>query len=464
MIETFWASFREALQGGLILLLLISHSGLKERFPYLLSGAASGFLAGFFLSYIPAVDGAILNNERWTFIRYAAESAFFYSGLALALVNPRAIDEAREPNPPLPNVIAFALGAFIIFFEARALGFWVHDSGAMKEALAKTTAISLLAAAAGSGMILFAKKYFMMLPLSRAFIPPSLIIAAAALKLVTGGVGEAGEGSIFSGLEAGLQGFISQTVSMIQSLLMLKPHEFIDVPLNGLFVYLSGDRISTACLVVFLMAPPLSVLAMIFSRPDPVVRDIKIPAERRLRLAFFRAELIYKASPLILATAVILIAIHASGASLNPMYEPDPMPVRASGDNDKIIVIPLRPPMGDFSDGNVKKYVYFHGAQKIIFIAVIKPDGMLGVALDECEICKPAEWNKAAQGYAQRGENLVCKYCMTPIPITAINKPGGCNPIPLPFSIEHDAVVINIEDLVRVYKETKKLDKKGTHF
>ena len=94
----------------------------------------------------------------------------------------------------------------------------------------------------------------------------------------------------------------------------------------------------------------------------------------------------------------------------------------------------------------------------------MKPDGTIGLALDECEICKPAEWNTSALGYAQRGEHLVCKYCMSPIAIPTVNEPGGCNPVPVPYAIDEDNIMLRLDDLVRVYDALKNLEKKGTHF
>ena len=85
----------------------------------------------------------------------------------------------------------------------------------------------------------------------------------------------------------------------------------------------------------------------------------------------------------------------------------------------------------------------------------------MGRALDESEVCKPAEWNTAALGYAQRGENRICKYCMTPIPTSTVNKPGGCNPIPVGFTVEEGHIVVETQELIRVYRAAKALDKKG---
>ena len=76
---------------------------------------------------------------------------------------------------------------------------------------------------------------------------------------------------------------------------------------------------------------------------------------------------------------------------------------------------------------------------------------------------RPADWNTDAKGYAQKGEHLICKYCMTPIATSTVNNPGGCNPIPIPFSVQDGSIVIKLADLTGIYDKTQALEKKGTH-
>jgi len=156
------------------------------------------------------------------------------------------------------------------------------------------------------------------------------------------------------------------------------------------------------------------------------------------------------------------VMLHVSNLSVNPMFEPAPIPVKAEGD-PPVIRLPLKDKMGDFTDGKLRKYVYFHGNREIVFLAILKPDGSVGVALDQCEICRPPGWNKKARGYAQRGSHLVCKYCMTPITVDTLNSPGGCNPIPLAFKLEDDRIMIGLSDLISTFDAAEKLEKKGSH-
>ena len=96
--------------------------------------------------------------------------------------------------------------------------------------------------------------------------------------------------------------------------------------------------------------------------------------------------------------------------------------------------------------------------------ALMKPDGSVKTCLDECEICEPAQWNRKARGYAQRGKNLVCKYCVTPIAIHSVGQPGGCNPVPFPSSHDADFLYVAVDEVVKAWRALEEMEKKGTHF
>jgi uncharacterized membrane protein len=179
-------------------------------------------------------------------------------------------------------------------------------------------------------------------------------------------------------------------------------------------------------------------------------------------MAFFRKELIYKTMPVMATFISLVVILHAVNVSLNPLYEPPPVPVRES-ESGEVIKIQLSDKSGSFDDRKMRKYLYYYGNKQVIFIAMLKPDGTVGVALDECEICRPADWNTDAKGYAQKGDHLICKYCMTPIASATLNNPGGCNPIPIPFKSDDSAITIKTSDLVSTFNKLQELEKKGTH-
>jgi hypothetical protein len=445
MLQALTTPLREALQCSLVLLLLLAYPGVRERFAALLTGVFAAFVCGFFMSYMPGIGDWVWGNETWTFIRYLLDVSILY--LAVVFL------AAGTEGPPRTafGVVLFVSGFMLFFFEARAEGFLVHDIGLMKENVTASVLMAMLGTAAGfSPLLLY--KWSGRIPLNKVFNLPSLLLTVGALRFAFGGVGEIENENLLASLQRGLEGFLINAVSGLQQALVITEHPFIDTPFATLAAFLSGDRVAMTLM-----------LAALVSRPDPVVGNLKAAAERRLHIAFFRREIIWRAAPVLVSFIIILVLMHTVNVSLNPLSEPVAIPVREADAEPGILRMPLSDRLGDFTDGNLRKYVYYYGDKQIIYLAILKPDGTVGVALDECEICKPADWNKAAQGYAQRGGHLVCKYCMTPIPIPTVNKPGGCNPIPVPFRVGENDIEILLDDLIRVYRAAKAIDKKGTH-
>ena len=68
-----------------------------------------------------------------------------------------------------------------------------------------------------------------------------------------------------------------------------------------------------------------------------------------------------------------------------------------------------------------------------------KSDGSTAVAYDACALC-------GAAGYVQEGDELICKRCGAPINRDSLEMGGGCNPIPIPSSVEGNEIVIKTND------------------
>ena len=47
----------------------------------------------------------------------------------------------------------------------------------------------------------------------------------------------------------------------------------------------------------------------------------------------------------------------------------------------------------------------------------------------------------------KQGQDLLCLYCRTPIPIGTVGDPGGCNPIPLPAIVDQRAIRVRLDQL-----------------
>jgi high-affinity iron transporter len=91
------------------------------------------------------------------------------------------------------------------------------------------------------------------------------------------------------------------------------------------------------------------------------------------------------------------------------------------------------------SDGNIHRFVYSAGDVTTRFI-VVRVGERLATALDACEIC-------GAQGYYQKGNSILCKNCGSAVYGPTIGVAGGCNPVPLPSSVEGSDLLIRTADL-----------------
>jgi hypothetical protein len=460
MMETFLKVLPQAIQTAFLVLAFLLYTESQNRRSWsiaLLCGVFSAFLTGFFISFLPLPGEFISSHRGWAFWRYLWETALLYAGMTAALLK-----GSHRPGPRISMMLFFIAGWGIFFFDARDAGFLVHDIGLMKDSTITAVTEGVAGLLTGFLPLLFIFPLRRKKTFQSVFTLQNLLVFGGVWMVAFGGIGGLEEGNLLTRLQQGTGELLSGLVSYIQEVLILSPHPFIRVPFTGVAGFLSGERMAMSLVVIFMFAPVLTVLTILFAKPDPQVHQIMVRAERRLQIAFFRKDLVAKSIPLLLSFFMLVVLLHASNISVNPLYDPPPMPVRAEGD-PPLIFLHLKDRFGDFTDGRLRKYVYFRGNREVVFLAVLKPDGSVGVALDQCEVCRPAGWNKNAQGYAQRGSHLVCKYCMTPIALDSINNPGGCNPIPVPFRMEEDRIVIELQDLIRTFDTAEKMEKKGTH-
>ena len=102
------------------------------------------------------------------------------------------------------------------------------------------------------------------------------------------------------------------------------------------------------------------------------------------------------------------------------------------------------------NDGNLHRFEYVtENKVDVRWIVVQKPNsGAYGVGLDACDVCGTA-------GYFQRGEQVICKRCDVVMNINTIGFKGGCNPIPIDYSIENGNIVVPTDGLEEYEDEFK---------
>jgi high-affinity iron transporter len=92
-------------------------------------------------------------------------------------------------------------------------------------------------------------------------------------------------------------------------------------------------------------------------------------------------------------------------------------------------------PLEQISDGDLHRYQARENGTEVRFLVYKKPDGKVVAVFDACEICGPVGFYKGPNG-------LICKNCASPINAQSVGSPGGCNPIPLAFSIRGKDITI----------------------
>lgn len=108
-----------------------------------------------------------------------------------------------------------------------------------------------------------------------------------------------------------------------------------------------------------------------------------------------------------------------------------------------------------FNDRKAKYYQYQHGKILIKYFILKSQDGQIRAAFDACDVCWPE-----GKGYAQDGDEMICRNCGQRFPSNKINiVKGGCNPSPLNISVQNGKVIIKTADIIqgsRYFDFTKK--------
>jgi uncharacterized membrane protein len=101
------------------------------------------------------------------------------------------------------------------------------------------------------------------------------------------------------------------------------------------------------------------------------------------------------------------------------------------------IIIPLE----KVEDGRLHRYNYTAAETiEMRFIVIRKNEAAYGVGLDACDICGPT-------GYYERKDEVICRLCDVVMNKSTIGLKGGCNPVPLAYTLRSGNMVIETADL-----------------
>jgi high-affinity iron transporter len=101
----------------------------------------------------------------------------------------------------------------------------------------------------------------------------------------------------------------------------------------------------------------------------------------------------------------------------------------------------IRIPLSHLSDGHLHRYVATVSGNAVRFL-LLESGGRVHSAFDACQIC-------GADGYNERGGQVICLHCDATINKATIGRGGGCNPLPLPSTVERGQVLVRESDLAR---------------
>jgi uncharacterized membrane protein len=164
------------------------------------------------------------------------------------------------------------------------------------------------------------------------------------------------------------------------------------------------------------------------------VRDFRNPAEARKFRAEKRRE---RRRSLTVAGGYVLAVLSLTvikDYSEREVVLTPAEPITIAG---KEIVIPIE----TIADGHLHRYNYTAADNiEMRFIVIKKNEVAYGVGLDACDICGPT-------GYYERKDQVICRLCDVVMNISTIGFKGGCNPVPLAYTLRSGNMIIDTENL-----------------
>jgi uncharacterized membrane protein len=389
-MNSFLIALRESIEYAVILLLLISI--YKDYTKFLITSALLVVVMGWLIT--------LINYPLSTSLEQTYSKAMFYSFVIILYLS--LASKRKVLYPVICIILAFlfpsAQLAAVLMSNAELLGGAVY-------------VYALFGILTGVLCFIVLHRYVTRFDLNRIFKSDGLMIFIAAFCFLLGGLDEFDSTSVITSLQKGL---------------------------HNVFAY---PRLAMAVAALMLCTPPVYVFIRLLLKPEPATDNVEIKAEKRKMLAIYIGKLTRRGTPILISLLVSIVMLHSANLAMNPLFDPEPIPVIVDGEE---IMIPLTDNRGDISDGRIRKYSFRNKGKVYRLIVIMRPDSEVVAALDACEICPPT-------GYVQRGEHVICKYCSTPIPVQSLGQSGGCNPIPVNARKEGDTLVLDRDNIIQTH-------------
>jgi uncharacterized membrane protein len=445
-LETISLILKEGLEASIITLAFLFFFKSQEREELvkpLLVGIFTSLLLALALSFsfgkTAAESKTVLEKSALFLIGglYLASFAVYFQSKKINFLGP--VKDLILTYKALQHSL-IALVIFLILLP-DGLGLILHLKALayMKEDLLQITALTILGFVSVILIASFLFKIGLHFSIGRMFTPANLVVFITAIKLIGGGVGGYTQPLIVL-VEARILKLFHDFFHLLVVFLLLPDHPIVKTSI-WTFIYnlLFGSKTGLAETLIVFSLPVLLLLISLARRPLPKPAIIERGPERRKLLKAALTDKRLKATPVILAILIILLSAYAAPAS--SLYDPEPQPIVA--EKNRVILS-----ISEVSDGKLHKFAYSTGDKVIRLLAIKKPNTEIAVVLDICNICQP-------EGYAQLPNNdLLCKYCQTPIPIESVGDPGGCNPVPLKFKKRNNKIEVELSELIQKFNQT----------
>jgi hypothetical protein len=381
------------------------------------------------------------------FIFFMGSVAALYQSSGVGLV------KGGAPGNRAMRPLVMALTVFYFLPDILGASMFLRELSAIKESAPATWLSAAL------GFLLTAALLYALLrraawDASRFFDLAQLLLFLSVVKLLGGGTRGFAELTLIPSVQRGVMKFVHDFIHQTFVFIMVPDHPLLKITTWNFIGVFFGPNLGMALTLLILLTPPLMFLYRSATAAPHVTGERPMTgAERRLTLAAERAERVRKAIPVAVFVLVILVSwFIGRGEKLSLLYIPVPKPVV---EDKGVIVLPLTDPTMDLLDGRLHKFTIAREGEAVTFLVIKKPGGGLSVCLDACEICPP-------DGYGQSEGEVTCIYCMTPIPVGTLGKPGGCNPIPLEAAVSGKDIRIDVSEIDRKWRDvTTGLTKEG---
>jgi hypothetical protein len=313
---------------------------------------------------------------------------------------------------------------------------FLNELSGLKEAVSLTYFSALTGFLIAGGICLVTVRYASARFIGSFFDIPQLLLFFALVKLFGGGAQGFAEISLIPSVQRGLMKFSHDFIHQTFVFLMVPDHPLLKTTVwNFIGIFFGPNIASWESLIVLLFFPLMFIYYSLF-KPLPEAESDSGAERRKLRHRILSQK--EKGPSDNRFCLYYFFAWFLRGRSAS-------MPVYLQTGCRGQVMIPVNDPTMDLRDGTMHKFALSHKGHEIKLLVIIKPDNQLSVCLDACEICQP-------DGYGQREDHVVCLYCNTPIPISTLGNPGGCNPIPLSSSVDDRFIRIEMSEIVNKWE------------